>query len=63
MARLLELGELGQDHDMPEVDVRGGRVDPQLHAERPALVELLAQSSLGQDLLRPPREHFEVSHA
>jgi hypothetical protein len=33
-----------------EVDVRGGRVDPQLHAQRAALVELALELALGQRL-------------
>ena len=52
MALLLELGELGEHHDVAEVDVGGGRIDAQLDPERLALGELLLERALGEGLLR-----------
>ena len=63
MSLLLELRELGEDHDVSEVDVGSGRIDAQLHPERLALGELLLELPLGQGLLGPAREDVEVSHA
>ena len=63
MPLLLELRQLGEDHDVAEVDVGRRRVDSQLDAERIARGELLLQPSLRQDLLGPAPEDVEVSHA
>ena len=54
VAFLLELPQLAERHRVPEVDVRGGRVDPELHPHPPSLLarlrEALLQASLGQAL-------------
>jgi hypothetical protein len=60
VARVLEGAQPVEDHDVAEVDVRGGRVDPQLHPQRTALAMGLGQACLersgGQALLRAARE-------
>lgn len=63
MTLLLELSQLGEHDDMPEVDVRGGGIDPQLDPEGIARGELLFQPACGEDLFRPALEDFEISHA
>ena len=63
MAELLELGELRQHHDVPEVDVGRSGVDAELDPQGVAGCELLGEPPLGQRLLRPTRECVEISHA
>ncbi len=63
MALLLELGELGEDHHVPQVNVRGGGIDAQLDPQRPSLGQLLIEPALGQCLLGSALEDVEVSHA
>ena len=48
--RVLKGAKLVQHHHVPQVDVGGGGVDPQLHPQRPARLELLGQTALGQGL-------------
>ena len=43
MAQVLELAQLAQDDRVAEVDVRRGGIDPELDAERAALLELPAR--------------------
>jgi hypothetical protein len=63
MTRLLELGELGENHHMSEVDVGRTRVDPQLDAKGLPRGELLLQLPLGQGLLGPAQQGLELSHS
>jgi hypothetical protein len=63
VARLLELGELCEDHHMPEMDVGRARIDAELDPERVALRELLLQRAVGQHLLCPALQGVEVRHA
>ena len=64
VARLLELSQLGEHHHVAQVDVgRRARIDAELHAKRLALGELLLELPLGQGLLGPARQGFEVSHS
>ena len=39
--------QLREDHDVAEVDVGRGRIDPELDAQRPALGELLLELPSG----------------
>ena len=48
VAAVLELAQLAQDHGVAEVDVGRGRVDPELHPQRPALAQLALERALGQ---------------
>ena len=50
MARLLKGAKLVEHHHVPEVDVGGGRIDPQLDPKRPPALELLGEPALGQRL-------------
>ena len=50
MARVLEGAQLVEHDHVPEVDVGGRRVDPQLDPQRPPTLELLGQTALGQRL-------------
>ena len=50
MPRVLKGAQLVQHDHVAEVDVGGGRVDPQLHPQRPPRRELLGQPALGQRL-------------
>jgi len=45
---VLEFAQLRQHDRVAEVDVGGGRVDPQLHAQRSGPGELLGEHPLGQ---------------
>ncbi len=54
VAEVLELAQLAQHDREPEVDVRRGRVDAQLHPERPARTGAWPRSSgLGDAVHRP----------
>ena len=46
VAQVLELAQLAQDHGVAEVDVGRGGIDPELHAQRPALSQLALQCAL-----------------
>ena len=52
VAEVLEQAQPAQHDREPEVDVGGGRVDAELHAQRRAALELLAQLGLGDDVDR-----------
>ena len=56
VAGVLEGPQLLKLHAVPEVDVGRGGVDPQLHAQRPPLGELLGKAPLGQGLHGPPQQ-------
>ena len=53
---VLEVAQLAQHHGVAEVDVRRGRVDAELHAQRTArgrgLLEPLLECALGQAIDR-----------
>jgi hypothetical protein len=61
--RVLELAQLLQHDRVAEVDVGRGRVDPQLHAQRPAAVELLGKPSLRQHVDRVTRQISHIANA
>ncbi len=63
MPLLLKLGQLGEHDHVAEMDVGGGRIDPQLHPERLALGELLLECAIRQGLVGPAHQYVEVSHA
>src|SRR5439155_818634 len=46
---VLKLAQLLERHRVPEMNVRGGRIHPELHAQRPAGFETRAQLLLGKD--------------
>ena len=48
---------------MPEVDVRRGGIDAEFHPQGLARGELLLEPALGQRLLHPELEDFQISHA
>src|SRR5262249_7104327 len=50
--QVLELTQLRQGHRVPEVDVGGRGVEPELHAERASLRETRSQRPVRVDLLR-----------
>ena len=50
MAELLELAQLAQHDREAEVDVGGGRVDPELDPERATGPELAAEVGLGDEV-------------
>ena len=50
MPRVLKGAKLVQHHHVPQVDVGGGWVDPQLHPQLARGGELLRQAALGQGL-------------
>ena len=50
MAQVLELAHLAQRHGVAEMEVGARGVDAELDVERRALLELLAQVGLGDDL-------------
>src|SRR5205807_3642423 len=52
VSRVLELPQLAEHHGVAEVDVRCGRVDPELHPQLPPLLARSLQA-LGES---PPRE-------
>ncbi len=52
MAQLLELTQLVDQHRVPQVQVRGGRVEAGLDAQRLAALELLNQFRLDQYFFR-----------
>jgi len=56
VAEVLELAKLLQHDGEPEMDVRRGRVDPELDAQRPANGELALELSLGQAVERVARQ-------
>ena len=51
MPELLELAHLVEQHRVPEVQVRGGRIEARLHAQRRAALELPGEVRLGQHLV------------
>ena len=52
MPELLELAHLVQQHGVAQVQVRGGRVEPGLHAQRRATPELLDEVRGGEHFAR-----------
>src|SRR5207245_5319251 len=46
---VLKLAQLHQRHGVPEMNVRGGRIHPELHAQRPTGLETREQLLLGKD--------------
>ncbi len=61
MPRVLKLAQLGQHHDVPEMDVGCRRVDSQLHAQGAVARELLRQAALRQRLDGPLQEACGVA--
>ena len=55
MALVLPRTELAEDEREAEVDVRRGRVDPELHAQRPAELQLLVEAAGGKNMNRMAR--------
>ena len=56
VAEVLELAQLLEHDREPEVDVRRGGVDAQLHAQRTAQFELVFEPSVGQAIDGVTRE-------
>jgi hypothetical protein len=60
VAEVLELTELAQNHGVAEVQVRSRRIDPQLHSQGPAELELFPEIPLRDDGGGAGEESFEV---
>ena len=56
VADVLELAQLAEHHHVAEVDVGRGRVDPELHPQRPALAELALELPLGKGVDDVPEQ-------
>ncbi len=56
MPGVLELAQLAEHDRVAEVDVGGGRVDPELHPQRPVELQLLGEPPLGQHVDRVSRQ-------
>ena len=54
--RSWKLAQFSQNDRVAEMNVRAGRIDPELHAQRPAEGQLLAQLMLADNLGRAPAE-------
>src|SRR6478672_7225934 len=50
MSQILKLAQLAQNNGVPKVNIRAGRVDPELHSERPTEREFFAQLVFADDL-------------
>ena len=48
-SRFLDLAQLDQRNRVSKMNVRGGRIHPELHAQRPARLETREQLLLGKD--------------
>jgi len=53
MAEVLKLPQLAQDHRVPEVQERAGRIDPQLYPKRPTLNQPPLELAGSEDLDAP----------
>src|SRR5205823_9575989 len=57
---ILELAQLPQHDRVTEVNVRSCRVEPQLHAQRPALLQLALELALRQRSLDVAKEKLRI---
>ena len=60
MAAVLEFPQLAENDGVAEMDVGRRGVDPQLHAERPALLQLLPQRALGEGVNRISKQKIRI---
>jgi hypothetical protein len=60
MAQLLDALELLQDHRVPQVEIRGGGIHAELHAQRPLRPQRLGEAPA--ELLPAQEVHGSVAH-
>ena len=60
MPQILELAQLAQGHRVTQMDIGGRRIDPKLHVQRHAALELLQKRRFGYDLGRTGFDNVQL---
>jgi hypothetical protein len=60
VAAVLKFPQLAQNDRVTEMDVRRRRVDPELHSERTAVLQLFAEGSLREGVNRIPKQKIRI---
>ena len=63
MPCILEGAQLTQHDGVAEMDIRGGRVDPELHAQRASERQLAVELAAREDVHRAPLKQLRVGRA
>ena len=60
MAQLLKMTQFVDDHGVPQVQIRGGRIHAQLYPQGPAGFEFLDQFCLNQQFVAAAPNQFKL---